>query len=318
MRISLKFLFYFLIFLSISTASYAHLAIEPDNIYLGEVGRDVEQKRYIILKNKGESEIKILGVINQCGLNLSIPKKELKKGELSEAVLNFFSSTALGDFRESLVVIYQEDGATKQAYITVSWKTKGVIYNDISITPKKFDFGMVPVNKPINFYIEITNRGSLAGSVVTIKRDAGIKFISDVEIKPGETKVVQGSIIPSESGKNKKILTLEVKDFTSPIQEIEFSYEATTDEIAGSYFEFGEAEKDKSLFKIPVTITANSQSLQMVYVETPDGEKVKISVDTPFYIHKGEKKSFYLILDESRYRFLKDSYLYFNVGIKAQ
>jgi len=318
LRNSLRFYLTFLFFLVIAGRSYGYLLVEPTNIYLGEVGRDVELKRYIVMQNKGDSELKIVGVINQCGLNLSIPKRVLKKDEITEATLNFFSSTPLGDFKEKLIIVYQEDGATKEAVITVSWKTKGVIFNDISISPKKFDFGKVQLNKPINFYLEMTNKGSIKGSVVTIKRDTGVSFVPNTEISPGETKVFQGSITPTELGKAKKSLTLEIKDFTSPIQEIEFYYEATPDILTGTYLELGEPEKEGTLYKLPVTITANSQSLQLVSVETPDGEKIKISELTPFYVHQGEKKGFYLILDANKYDLLKNSYFYFNIGIKKQ
>lgn len=302
-----------------SSICHALLIVEPENINFGDVNREVGLKRYILVKNTGSKTLKIVGVINQCGLNFSLSKKELEAGALTEGILDFYSSTAIGQFREKVVIVYQEEGeSVKETSITVSWQTKPNIYSDIQISPKNFSFGKVPLNRDINFELEIINRGTSKGVITTVKRDTGISFINNIEVEAGERKLLKGTITPSEAGKFEKTLTLEIKDFTSPLQEIVFSYEGSSDIIEGTYIELKNIEKNADLYRLPVIISNGNQDLQFLSVETPSGERLRISEKLPFYVFKNEKKEFYILMDSKDYEKLKSSYYYFNIGVKTK
>lgn len=310
----------FLIFLSFfifTKAAYAYLEVKPNYVNLGEVRRDIELKKYITLVNRGEKEIKIVGIVNKCGLNFVIEQKKLKKDSITEGILNFFSSTALGDFKEDIIIAYQEDNEIiKETKLTVKWKTKADIYSEITITPKKFDFGRVTINKPIPFELKVTNKGTLQGEITTVSRDVGVSFVPSFTVNSGQTVTINGKIIPTEYGKTVKTLKLEIKDFTSPVQEIEFIYEASADVLSASLIEIGEFEKENDIYKIPVTVTAGEQNLHLVSIETPWGEKITVSENTPFHVFKNGKKGFYLLLDENKFQIFKKSYFYFTIGVK--
>lgn len=312
-----KFLLVFLIIFKV-LPSHALLIAEPNSIELGEVKREVSLKKYILVKNEGNKPVKILGIINQCGINFYLPKKEIEPGTVTEALLDFYSSTAIGQFREKIKIVYQEEEVVKETTVSVSWETKPNIYSDIQISPKSFNFGKVPLNKPIDFELEIINKGTAKGVISTIKRDSGISFIPNIELEGGERKVFKGTVMPAETGKIEKKIVLEIKDFTSPLQEITFSYEAQGDIIEGTYIELKNVERETSVYKVPVIITNGNQELQFLSVETPSGEKLKISEKPPFYIFKNEKKEFYLLLDEKDYEKLKSSYFYFTIGVRQK
>lgn len=309
----------FLIFLIISD-SYAILTVEPNTIDFGEVKRDVAKKRYVTLRNTGDKPIKIIGIINQCGLNFDIQKKVILPFEITEGVIDFFSSTAIGHFNERIIIAYEEEGlGVKEATISVSWKTKPDIYPEIRIKPLSFDFGVVPLNRPINFELEITNRGTQKGSITVIKKDDGIAFENtNIEIGAGERKILKGTVVPTSEGVNSKRLTLEVKDFSSPLYEILFNYEAKKDALFGTYIELRPVERIGEMYRVPVLIENYNQDLKLISVETPDGKRISVSERLPFYIFKKGKKEFYLYFDGDEYERLKSSYYYFLFGIKAE
>ncbi len=314
----IKIFFILALLAFLSKKGYAELIVEPAAVDFGIVKRDVAKKRYIVFKNPGEKPVKIVGIINQCGINLSVSQKVLKPKTVTEAVLDFFSGTALGDFNEKIVVAYEdEDGTVKQKEIKVTWHTKPDIYSKVEIKPTKIDFGKVPLNKPLDFELEITNSGTAQAGINIVKKDTGIDLPQSIQIAAGERKLIKGSLVPVEEGKVVKKVLLDIRDFTSPLHEIEISYETDPFIFAGTNILIKEAQREGNIYKLPVTVVNEKQSLQFVSFETADGEKLKLSEKLPFYVFKNEKKEFYILLDQTNYEKLKKSYFYFTIGVKV-
>ncbi|MCX7771281.1 MAG: hypothetical protein N2202_09435 [Proteobacteria bacterium] len=306
--------FYLLFFILFFTKNVFALTIAPKAIDFGKVKKFHQSKRYILFSNNTEKDIEILGIVNACGLALTLDKKILKSGEVTEGVLFFDAGTPQGSFEEYVKLVYKEGENLKEDRIKVSWYTYPDRYPEIVILKREFNLGEVLPKTPIYFDIEVKNTGNMVLTVNSLIEE-GFLINLPVDIQPGETKVIKGSLVIEKPEKSEKVLVLETNDLSNPKVDLKFYYDAKWDIKRGVNFFLERARKTNDGYEIPVKVFSKDFDITDIFFEDIEGKQLNTEKKILF---KNEEGVYVIRVDEKEYEKLKNSYLYIKIGIPIE
>lgn len=298
--------------LSIFEKSFA-LVITPESIDFGKVRKFYQNKRYIFFKNDSLEAVEIMGIVNACGLAMKLDKKFLKPAEITEGVLFFDSGSPQGSFEEFIKIVFREGNDIKEKKIKVTWYTYPDRYPEIIIEKKEFNLGEILPKLPVPFELEIKNTGNMVLTVNGIIKE-GFLINLPVDIMPGESKIIKGSLVVEKPEKSTKILTIETNDLSNPRIDIRFSYDARWDIKKGVNFYLEKTLKTENGYEIAVKIVSKDYDITDIIFEDINGNKLNV-VGRDRILFRNDEGLFVINLSEQEYENLKRGKLYIQFGI---
>jgi hypothetical protein len=289
------------------------LIITPEFIEFGKVKKFYQSKRYILFENNSQEKVEILGVVNACGIALNIEKKYLKPGEMTEGELIFDAGTPQGNFLEKITIAYKEGNIIRENKITVAWYTYPDRYPEIYIDKKNIDLGYVLPKSPVPFEFEVSNFGNMTLTINTVIKE-GLLINLPIDINPGETKIVRGSLTVEKEEKSFKVLTLETNDLNNPRIDIKLFYEAKWDIPKGLYIDLENVRKFGEEYEIPVRIGSNKYNIMSIEFEDINNKKLNYLPGNKFLL-KNDEGIYLLKLKKDEYEDLKKGKFYIKIGI---
>jgi len=293
------------------------ISISPEHIDFGRVRKYTSKKRYIYIKNDTYESIEIIGIVNACGIALKIEKKELLPNESIEGELFFDSGLPQGAFEEKVTILYKEKGEIKEKKIKVTWYNYPEKYPEFILKEKNIELGNIIPNIPHSFVFEIMNAGNMVLTVTSPAQD-GFLLNLPIDILPGETKKIMGTFVTENVGKGVRFLQLETNDLSNPKINIPISYNASWDNIKGTFVMIKDVYKTKDGYEVVLKINSKDTMfpVELVDIEDVDGKKIKIISEERTLLNKGDEQNTYILkLSEEGYRKFEKSKLYLILGI---
>lgn len=308
--------FFFLVFILIFGKQVFALLITPEFIDFGRVKKFYQTKRYILFTNNSQESVEILGIVNACGLALKVDKKILKPKEITEGILLFDSGSPQGSFEEFVKIVFREGKEIRESKIKINWYTYPDKYPEIIIDKKEFNLGEILPKMPVTFQFEVRNTGNMILTVNAVIQE-GFLLNLPVDIMPGETKVIKGSLVVEQPEKSTKILTLETNDLSNPKIELKFHYDARWEIKRGLNFYLENVRKTEYGYEIPIKISSKDYNISNIIFEDIDGRRLNIVAEKKI-LFKNDEGTFILRLDDREYEKLKRGKLYIKFGIPIE
>lgn len=308
--------YFFLIFFLIFDKQVLALQITPENIDFGRVKKFYQSKRYILFKNDSKENVEVLGVVNACGIALQLDKKTLKPEEMTEGILFFDSGSPQGSFEEFVKIVFREGKEIKENKIKVQWYTYPDRYPEIIIDKKEINLGEILPKTPAPFQFEVKNTGNMVLTVNAIIKE-GFLLNLPVDILPGESKVIKGSLIVEQPEKATKLITLETNDLSNPKIDIKFYYDARWDIKKGVNIYIEHVKKTDYGYEIAIKVNSKDYDISDIVFEDIDGKRLNLISGRKILL-KNDEGTFILRLDDKEYEKLKQGKLYINFGIPIE
>ncbi len=254
----------------------------PEYIKVGQVSKEQRRSYYVKIYNDSTDDIELLGVINQCGLNMEIPKKKISPQKAIEAELNLYSGTVPGRFIEEVKILYKSNNIISQKILKVNWFNKPERFSKIIIPTNKIFLGNVEINRYATAFIEILNAGNSRGEILIDKGNYNLIIPeTNVNINENEMVIIPVKFMPSESEDN-ITLFVDIKDLFSDRKRIDISFR----KIDGLTVSLGEkSERDGHIY-IPLTLEVGQGWGQLLSVSDINGRSIEYDTSV---IKRGKK-----------------------------
>lgn len=312
-------LFLLLPFLFFSFSNIYGLSVETENIHLGYVKRNSSLLRHLVIRNESEQAYEIVNIINACGLSLKIEKKLIPPRSITEGELQLYTGTVQGWLHEKVTIVYRvkdKKDRLNAIKVNVSWYAMPERGYEVYVLPKELKLGDIHAFSPAPFEFEIINIGDQEAIITVPQIEDGIMLSLPIKVMPMGKNVVKGKMLANKAGEGTKRVILETDTLPKTSTEIRLQYNAVPFLTKGNIIELKEVSKEGKDVVLVFRVKGGEQDIHIAGVEEPSGKRLAAD-QAPVIIKKGEEKTFYIRLNEREYDSLKNSNIYFILGIKG-
>lgn len=253
----------FVIFLFLIGKLWA-LNITPDYIKVGITEKE-EIRTFSINLISNTDSVEILGIINQCGLDLKLYEKNLLQNKKYFGELYFNSGTRPGRFIEYVKIVYRDNEGIKEKKITVNWYNKSEYYSKTIVFNKTIDLGSLPKYNSSIFLLEFLNFGVSEGEI-NVRGISGINLNKKITIPPSQNIFLEVPFIPSEESKTLKIF-IDKGSITQEDKYIDVKYRISN----GVSIRSTKPIKDNNSYAMMLVFEDVNRFLQIVSIKDIDG-----------------------------------------------
>ncbi len=275
-------LFKFVLILFLGVSNLWAINVTPEYIKVGQTSKEEKRSYYVNISNNLSEPIEIIGVINQCGLNLNLPKKRLEPQKSMEAELQFYSGTVPGRFIEQVKIVYKHNDTIKQKIIKVDWFNKPDRFSKIIIPTNRINLGNIQKGAYASFDIEAINAGNAQGEIVIDKGQFDLVISEkNIALSEGGSRFFTIKFLPHE-GQEALFFYIDKKDMASERRRIDIIFR----QVDGTNISIGtKKEKDGYIF-IPVTLEGVQSFGQILSVTDINGRNFEFDSSV---IKRGQK-----------------------------